>query len=41
MLTILWDKSGEKYKKGKGFRVFSEGLEITQSRKLKKILVKI
>jgi hypothetical protein len=41
MLTILWDKTGEKYKKGKGFRVFSEGIEITNARKLKKILVKI
>ncbi|MEA5460406.1 glycosyl hydrolase family 65 protein [Arcicella sp. LKC2W] len=39
--TILWDKTGEKYRKGKGFRVFIEGIEINHTRKLKKILVKI
>jgi hypothetical protein len=39
--TILWDKTGEKYKKGKGFRVYLDGKEICHAGKLKKILVKI
>lgn len=31
IITILWDKTGEKYKKGKGLRVFANGKEIAQS----------
>jgi hypothetical protein len=31
ILTILWDKTGKKYGKGKGLRVFAEGREIAQS----------
>jgi hypothetical protein len=31
IITILWDKSGKKYNKGKGLRVFANGKEIAQS----------
>jgi len=30
-LTILWDKTGEKYGRGKGLRVFADGREIAYS----------
>ncbi|MGS2760914.1 MGH1-like glycoside hydrolase domain-containing protein [Sinomicrobium sp. M5D2P9] len=38
ILTILWDKTGEKYYKGKGFRVFRNGKEIASTRQLEKII---
>ncbi|WP_207422513.1 MGH1-like glycoside hydrolase domain-containing protein [Desertivirga brevis] len=41
ILTILWDKTGEKYGKGKGFRVFADGKEIAKSNQLEKIKAKI
>jgi len=41
MLTILWDKDGTKYGKGKGFRVLADGKEIAKSNKLKKIKTRI
>ncbi|MHC4633370.1 MAG: MGH1-like glycoside hydrolase domain-containing protein, partial [Planctomycetota bacterium] len=31
IITILWDKTGKKYKKGKGLRVLANGKEIAQS----------
>ncbi len=34
-LTILWDKDGKKYGKGKGLRVFADGKEVLHSDKLK------
>ncbi len=34
-LTFLWDKTGKKYGKGKGFRVFADGKEIYKSKSLK------
>jgi hypothetical protein len=37
-ITILWDKTGEKYHKGKGLRVFKNGIEIAFSEKLEKII---
>lgn len=36
-LTIIWDKTGHKYQKGKGFLVFENGKRIYRSRKLKSI----
>ena len=41
MLTILWDKDGTKYGKGKGFRVFADGKEIAKSNRLKKIKTRL
>jgi len=37
ILTILWDKTGTKYGKGKGFRVFADGKEIAKASTLKNI----
>jgi predicted GH43/DUF377 family glycosyl hydrolase len=31
IITILWDKTGKKYNRGKGLRVFANGKEIAQS----------
>ncbi len=31
IITIIWDKTGKKYDKGKGLRVFANGKEIAQS----------
>jgi hypothetical protein len=41
ILTILWDKNGKKYKKGRGFRIFENGREIFHSKKLKKVEVNL
>ena len=41
MLTILWDKDGTKYGRGKGFRVFADGNEIAKSNRLKKIKTRL
>ena len=37
MLTILWDRTGERYHKGKGLRVFADGREIVASAALGRI----
>lgn len=37
ILTILWDKTGEKYHKGKGFRIFSDGKLIMKSDSLTRL----
>lgn len=39
LVTLIWDKSGEKYKNGKGFLVFVNGKQIHQSKSLKHIEV--
>ncbi|WP_460764880.1 MGH1-like glycoside hydrolase domain-containing protein [Niabella terrae] len=36
-LTIIWDRTGKKYGRGKGLSVWSEGKRLAHSRKLKKI----
>ncbi len=36
-LTILWDKTGEKYGKGKGLRIFADGREIGHSDTLARV----
>jgi hypothetical protein len=41
ILTILWDKKGTKYNKGKGFRLFVNGKEIARSEKLTRLLFEI
>lgn len=38
IVTILWDKTGEKYKKGKGFRIYRDGKEVAASENLQKII---
>lgn len=37
ILTIIWDKTGEKYKRGKGFRLLVNGEEAAASDKLERI----
>ena len=37
VLTILWDRSGERYGRGKGLRVFADGQEIAVSAKLARV----
>lgn len=37
-ITIIWDKTGKKYKKGKGLIIFANGKKIASSSTLKKIV---
>jgi len=37
IITIVWDKTGKKYDKGKGLRVFANGNEIAQSETIKRV----
>ncbi len=37
IITILWDKTGTKYGKGKGLRVFADGKEITQAETITRV----
>ncbi|MDB5250573.1 MAG: glycoside hydrolase [Segetibacter sp.] len=41
MLTILWDKNGDKYGKGKGLRIFADGKEIYSGKDLKHVTAKM
>jgi len=41
IITILWDKAGNKYGKGKGLRVYADGREIAQSDSLGHITGKL
>jgi hypothetical protein len=36
-LTILWDKTGERYRKGKGLRIFADGKEVAASETLVRV----
>ena len=36
-LTIVWDKSGAKFKKGAGLRVMADGREIARSKLLERV----
>ncbi|NQU88237.1 MAG: hypothetical protein HQ541_21020 [Mariniphaga sp.] len=40
-LTVLWDKTGERYNKGKGFKVYYNGKMIHASKKIEKFTVKL
>jgi hypothetical protein len=37
IITIAWDKTGKKYNKGKGLRVFADGKQIAQSKSIGRI----
>jgi hypothetical protein len=41
MLTILWDKDGTRYNKGKGFRIYADRKEIYSAKKLKHVTAKL
>jgi len=38
ILTILYDKTGKHYQRGKGFRVFADGNEVIRSKKLAPVM---
>jgi hypothetical protein len=40
-LTILWDRSGQKYRKGKGLHVLADGTEIARSDELTRVTGKL
>jgi len=40
-LTVLWDKTGQKYGKGQGLRVLADGKEIARASELKKVTAKL
>lgn len=40
-LTVLWDKTGHHYEKGKGFRVFVDGVQVRHSKTLKKVVISL
>ncbi|WP_121811210.1 MGH1-like glycoside hydrolase domain-containing protein [Mucilaginibacter kameinonensis] len=40
-ISVVWDKTGTKYHKGKGFIIYADGKEISRSAQLKRILVKL
>jgi len=39
VLTIIWDKTGKKYKKGRGLSVFADGERIVNTKMLARITV--
>ncbi|UOG75961.1 alpha,alpha-trehalase [Hymenobacter tibetensis] len=41
LLTVLWDKTGAKYNKGQGLRIFADGKEIYHGKELKKVTAKL
>lgn len=40
-LTIVWDKTGQKYGKGAGLRIFADGKEIGRADKLQRLTAKL
>ncbi|KQR70974.1 glycosyl hydrolase family 65 protein [Pedobacter sp. Leaf176] len=40
-ITLIWDKTGDKYKKGKGFFIYADGKEIYKGKDLKPLKVKL
>ncbi|MBO0356652.1 glycoside hydrolase [Hymenobacter sp. BT186] len=41
LLTVLWDKTGTKYNKGQGLRIFADGKEIGHADELKRVTAKL
>jgi hypothetical protein len=41
IITILWDRTGQKYHKGKGLRIYSDGKLISKSSKIHKIEIEL
>lgn len=41
LLKIMWDKTGERYKQGKGFRIYADGKQIAKFNKLKPVHIKL
>jgi hypothetical protein len=40
-ITILWDRDGRKYRKGKGLGVFADGIEVARSDKLTSVTAQL
>ena len=40
-LTVIWDKTGKKYGKGKGFQLFVNGKPVASAKKLSELMVKL
>lgn len=40
IITILWDSTGNRYNKGKGFRIYSDGELILKSKKIRHLITK-
>ena len=40
-LTVLWDKTGEKYQRGKGFKVYYNGKQLHSSPQIKETIIKL
>jgi hypothetical protein len=40
-ITVLWDRTGERYSLGKGLHVWYNGTEISASENLKKIQISL
>jgi hypothetical protein len=40
IITIIWDKTGKKYKKGRGFSVWADGKLLKRTEEMEKILVR-
>jgi hypothetical protein len=40
-ISILWDETGAKYKKGKGLLIYADGKQIYKGTALKHVLVKL
>jgi hypothetical protein len=40
-ITIMWDKTGGKYNRGKGLRIYADGSEIAQSKSLTRLTGKL
>ena len=41
LITILWDRNGEKYKRGKGLRIYDQGKLIAKSFSVKKLSIRL
>ncbi|MGN6541392.1 MAG: hypothetical protein ACTHKY_11350 [Ginsengibacter sp.] len=41
LLTLLWDKNGKKYGKGKGFIIYANGKKIYSGKDLKHVMAKM
>jgi hypothetical protein len=40
-ISVIWDKTGQKYGKGQGLRIFADGKEIARAKELKRVTAKL
>ena len=41
IITVLYDKTGERYEKGMGFKVFLNGKEVSSTPEINKLVIKL